>query len=577
MRKTRPALILLAAAVCLALGVVSRSRSAPRAKATVLLFLSTDCPISARYTSRINALYDQYSAQGVQFEALFPNDLETQPSIRVYMAERNYRFPFAIDLGAQRAKKLRVKTVPTAVVLNARGNVAYEGAIDDNPDVTAAQHRYLFDAIAAELSDSEPIVKKTEGKGCVLMPSSTPPATGAVNYATHVMPILENHCIQCHRPGEVAPFSLVGYANAKKWAPMIANVTGNRQMPPWKAIHGYGEFAFDNSLSETEIETLHRWSEAGATKGRLETDVTAPPPPTSEWRLGKPDMVLALDQPFKVGADGPDVYRNFVFRTHFNEPMYVSAMDLKPGNRKIVHHAILFVDKSGYSSKLEQKQDDGQAGYTTSGGGPGFFPDTSFGGWVPGSTVRPLPPDLGYLLKPGANLVLQVHYHRDGKPEEDLTKVALYFTKGKPREILTLTWLVNPGIRIPAGDASHAEHIAYTLPWDTTIYGAMPHMHLLGRSMKATLQYPDGTTQPLIYVNDWDFNWQISYVLKQPLEVPKGTKISIDAVYDNSPTNSRNPNRPPRDVSWGEQTTDEMMVLVLANTVHKGNMAVLKP
>src|SRR5437588_9462066 len=210
--------------VCLALGMLAQSRTAPSIKVTVLLFLSTDCPISAKYTSRINALYQTFASKGVRFEAVFPNDLETQPSVRAYMSDRHYDFPFAIDLGAQRAKKLHVRVVPTAVLLNANNKVAYEGAIDDNSDISATKHAYLAEAIAAELSGSTPTVSKTEGKGCVLMPSSTPPETGAVNYAAHVMPILEKHCIQCHRPGEVAPFSLVGYANAKKWAPMIARV-----------------------------------------------------------------------------------------------------------------------------------------------------------------------------------------------------------------------------------------------------------------------------------------------------------------------------------------------------------------
>lgn len=554
----------------LGLGVLAQTRSAPTAKATVLLFLSTDCPVSAKYTSRLNNLYSEFSPKGVRFEALFPNDLETRPSVEAYMAERQYQFPFQIDIGAQRAKQLSVSIVPTAVVLDGNGKAVYEGAIDDNPDATSATHPYLKEALDAELRGSIPAITRAPGKGCVLMPSSVPPSAGAVNFADHVRPILDAHCTSCHRAGEVAPFSLIGYANAKKWAPMIANVTASRQMPPWKAVHGYGDFRFENTLSESEIETLRRWSEAGAPKGDLVSDETAPPPPNSEWPLGKPDLVLTLPKPYKLDADGPDVYRNFVFKANNTEPLYISAMDLKPGNRKIVHHAIVFVDRTGYSSKLEARTSDGQPGYVSSGAGPGFFPDTSFGGWVPGALPRPLPSDTAFMLKPGANMVLQVHYHKDGKPEEDQTRVALYFAKAKPAHVMTISWLVNPMIDIPAGDARHFEHIKFHVTKDMTIYAVMPHMHLLGRSMKAHIVYPDGTTAPLIFVNDWDFNWQISYILKEPLKVPKGSEIIAEATYDNSASNTRNPNKPPKEVSWGEQTSDEMFVLVLANTFDSG-------
>ncbi len=387
-----------ALALTLGLGAMAHgNKSRPK----VLLFISTDCPIAMGYTPRINALYEKYSAEGVDFEAVFPNDLETKPGITAYMSERSYKFPYEVDLGAKEAKKLRVGTIPSAVIVDSAGNELYNGAIDDNGDPTLARKHYLDDALAAVVDGHQPSTKKTAPFGCVIMPSKAPPLVAKVNYAADIKPILEKHCVQCHEPGEVAPFSLMGYANARKWSPNIVRVTGSRQMPPWKAIHGYGEFDHDNSLSETEIATLARWDEAGAPKGKLgKEDLTVPPKP--EWALGKPDMIVSADKPYNVAADGTDVYRNFVIHTTFDHPMYIQGIDVKPGNRKVVHHVIIFSDISKYSDKLVAKCTDGQEGYESSGGGPGFFPDATLGGWVPGSTPRKAPPKLAFLLKPGA-------------------------------------------------------------------------------------------------------------------------------------------------------------------------------
>jgi len=555
----------LAGVVGLLCGAVAVARG-PKAEPRVLLFISTDCPIAAGYTPRINALYEKYAAQGVIFEAVYPNDLETRPAIAEYMSERSYKFPYEVDLGAQKAKRLGVTTTPTAVILDAQGHEVYRGAIDDNGDPTLARKHYVDDALAAVLDGRQPAIGKTAAFGCVIMPSKAAPPVKDVSYASNVKSIIDAHCVKCHEPGEVAPFSLMGYANARKWAPMIARVTGARKMPPWKAVHGFGEFNSDNSLSETEIATLASWNDAGAPKGKLGPEnLTVAPKP--EWILGKPDMVVEPAKPYHLAADGGDVYRNFVVHTHFDHPMYVYEFDVKPGNRKVVHHAIVYTDVTGYSDKLEAKQNDGQEGFESSGGGPGFFPDTTLGGWVPGFTPRTSPKGLAFRLKAGANIVLQVHYHKDGKPEDDQTRVALYFTKEPPEKILDITWLVNPAIDIPAGASSHVEKLTYHIYRNTTIYALTPHMHLTGKSMKATVVLPDGSTQPLIFVNDWDFHWQLNYVLKEPLQVPKGSKIEVEATYDNSTSNPNNPNSPPKEITWGEQTTDEMMVLVMATTM----------
>ena len=386
-----------------------------------------------------------------------------------------------------------------------------------------------------------------------------------VTYAGDVAPILNRSCVSCHHDGAVAPFSLVGYDNAKKWAPSIATVTGQRVMPPWKAVHGYGEFADDRELSDSDIAVLSKWYSDGAPRGDASKE---PKPPTfkSEWALGEPDLILQPDKPFHLAPEGDDVYRNFVMKNTFDKPIWVKAIDVKPGNPKVVHHEITFIDGFGAAKKLEDANKDGQEGYTSDGGGVGFMPIGTLGGWAPGIAPKEMPSGIAYLVKPGSTLVMQVHYHKDGKPEDDQTRLGLYFAKEPITKEMKLHWIFNFGIHIPAGDKEHQESQTFTVPADVTLYSAMPHMHLLGRSMKAWIDLPDGATKPLIWVKDWDFNWQLAYVFKEPMHVPAGSKIHVEATYDNSSSNPRNPHNPPKDVTWGEQTTDEMFLLILGYT-----------
>ncbi len=384
-------------------------------------------------------------------------------------------------------------------------------------------------------------------------------------YAKHVAPILNEHCVQCHRPGEVAPFSLIGYDNAKKWASMASVVTHSKQMPPWKAKAGYGEFADVNQLSVEKIEILKRWNDQGTPRGNMAEE---PKPPTfsSEWALGKPDMVITQSKPYAVTAEGTDEYRNFVVKSDFKEPMWVTAMDVKPGNAKVVHHVIVFLDNNGQSERLAANTKDGREGYETFGG-VGFLPSGSLGGWAPGMRARMLPAGKAFKVAPGARFVMQVHYNKSGKPETDLTKVGLYFSKQPVDQEMDLAWLFNVFVNIPAGAKQHKQVYQQRIPADITVYAVMPHMHLLGREMKAWVEKPDKSVTPLIHVEDWDFNWQLNYIFKEPIKVPKGSKIIVEAIYDNSSDNPNNPSSPPQQVRVGERTTDEMQLLIAAFTV----------
>ncbi|HLO99415.1 MAG TPA: hypothetical protein VK171_12540 [Fimbriimonas sp.] len=382
---------------------------------------------------------------------------------------------------------------------------------------------------------------------------------GNVTYADHVAKILNDRCTTCHHPGDVAPFSLVGYDNAKKYAATVKVLTANRKMPPWKAVHGYGEFLDENRLTNEEIAILGKWADTGAKRG----DPKKEPKPqvfSKDWTLGQPDYVLSPSKPFRLDEEGDDVYRNFVFDLKNTEPIYVTAMDVKPGNRKVVHHVIGFLDSRGQSLKLEQANKDGQEGYTSSGGGIGTVPSGALGGWAPGVSVRKTAPGSAFVIKPGTKIVMQVHYHKSGKLEVDQTKLGLYTTKEVPSKQVGIFWSANPLFQIPVGAANHRVSWKDTIPTDAIIYSVMPHMHLLGKSMKAKVVTSEGKEIPLVAVDDWDFNWQLVYALKEPLKVKKGWRVEVEATYDNS---DNNPYKTDKPVRWGEQTTDEMALLVI--------------
>lgn len=545
-------------------GAIAANMTEPKAKATVIYFLSTDCPVAMQYTPRINRLEDKF--QDVQFKALFPNDLETKSGIAKYMREREYGFAADLDLGAAEAKRLGVTTVPSAVVLDPNGKVLYVGAIDDSKDVTFVKRTYLQDALEAVTNGKAPATKKAPAFGCLVMPGEAPPARAKVNYAEHIAGILQDHCVDCHRPGEVAPFSLQGYANAKKWAPMINLVTEKKQMPPWKAVAGHGEFMDENRLTETELATLKNWKEAGCPEGDQKK---APKPRTysGAWALGQPDIEMMPKADFQLGAEGSDEYRNFVVHKNTSgADQWVTAMDVRPGNRQVVHHVIAFIDTTGTAEKKEAQNKDGRPGYDTFGG-PGFIPSGSLGGWAPGLRPRKTHGDTAFRVPNNASIVMQVHYHRNGKQETDRTKLGIYLAKETPKQELRLRWLANPMFRLAPGDKEAKVKLDFRTPVDITVHGVMPHMHLLGRSMKAQVRFPDGKVEPLIFIEDWDFNWQMAYVLKEPMRLPAGSTIMVEGVYDNSAENPRNPNNPPKPVTWGEQTTDEMFLLVVPYTV----------
>jgi mono/diheme cytochrome c family protein len=393
-----------------------------------------------------------------------------------------------------------------------------------------------------------------------------PRARGPVTYTKDIAPILYQNCASCHRTGEIGPFALMSYKDAKKRAAQLASVTESRFMPPWHA-DSHGEFQDERKLTPEQIATIKAWVAAGSPEG---SPSAAPKPPQfpQGWSLGKPDLILEPAKAYALAAEGGDVYRCFVVPGGQTEDRYIAAIEVRPGNAKVVHHVIAYLDGTGKAKALEAANKDGQSGYT-SYGGIGTTPSGALGGWAPGNMPRLLPDGVGTLLPKGSDVVLQVHYHRSGKPETDQTKIGLYFCK-KPVEKRMRIMPVIGLLSIPAGEANYTVN-GFPMPLrsDATILGVMPHMHLLGKNMTVTAGLPDNTTKTLVKVPSYDFNWQTTYMYKAPVKVPQGTRLGLTAHYDNSSSNPRNPNSPPKQVGWGEQTTDEMCIAFVYYTLDK--------
>lgn len=373
-----------------------------------------------------------------------------------------------------------------------------------------------------------------------------------------IAPILYENCAACHRPGQVAPFPLLTYEDAAKRASVIAAVTKQRYMPPWKAEPGYGHFQDERRLTQQQIDTIAAWARNGAPEGDA-AHKPAPPQFASGWQAGKPDTVFTVPQPFAVPADGRDVFQCFVIPLNLTADRYVKTVEFHPGNPRVVHHALFFVDTSGGGRQLDAATPE--PGYPCFGG-PRIQASGGLGGWAPGATAEILPAGVAHTLGKGADLVIQIHYHPSGKPETDQSSIGLTFGEAPSKGLAGMT-VGTRKIDLPPGDAHHEVTDWAIVPEDVDLIGITPHAHLLCREMKVTAHFQDGTAEPLIWIKDWDFNWQGQYRYAAPVHLPQGTRIDMHYVYDNSAANPRNPSNPPQRVVFGEQTTNEMALLFL--------------
>jgi Flp pilus assembly protein TadD/mono/diheme cytochrome c family protein len=379
-----------------------------------------------------------------------------------------------------------------------------------------------------------------------------------VTFYRDIAPIIHHDCAPCHRPGESGPFSLLTYDDVKRHASQIAAVTKRRFMPPWLPEPGYGDFVEERRLSDAQIQLIADWVKEGALAG---SPSDAPPAPTfsSEWQLGKPDLVLHVSQPYRLGADSREVFWNFVIPVPLKTARWVKAIELRPGNARVVHHASIILDRSHSARSHEKTPGAGFAGMDFRVVETSFDPDSNFLAWKPGSAPQLEPDGMAWRADPGMDLVLNVHLRPSGKAEMVSPTIGLYFTDKPRTKYAMLVELEHDGaIDIPAGERDAIVKDDFRCPQDLSVLAVYPHAHYLGKLLEGYATLPDGSRKWLVRIPDWDLSWQGVFHYKQPVFLPRGTVISMRYHYDNSAENVRNPNRPPKRVRGGSEANDEM-------------------
>jgi hypothetical protein len=419
--------------------------------------------------------------------------------------------------------------------------------------------------------------------------ASGPNKNEEVTFNKDVAPIFYKNCATCHRAGELAPMSLVTYKDARPWARSIKDKVLSRDMPPWGADPHYGQFANDKRLTQQDVDTIAAWVDQGAKEGSP-NDLPPAPNFDDNWQIGKPDVVLTMLKPYTISAEGSDEYIDFVIPTEFKEYKWVKAVEIHPGNKKVVHHVVAFIqtpqmqaqeknaaftDQTKVEGSIFYKDgtlvrtrsdapiyDDGcnapNGGFARGSGQETLGPVLGF--YSPGKDIDSFPDDTAKVIPPGSNIVIQMHYSKTtGKAETDQTSVGLVFYKTVPSKVITSNGALNHYFMIPAGDDNHEVTACYNFRQDTELITLMPHMHKRGKDMRYEVIYPDGRRETLLYVPHYSFNWQSMYRFEKPMLIPKGSKMIVTAHYDNSDKNKFNPD-PTKTVRWGDPTYDEMMI-----------------
>jgi mono/diheme cytochrome c family protein len=395
------------------------------------------------------------------------------------------------------------------------------------------------------------------GKG-----QATSSAAAAPTFTRDVAPILYKNCVQCHRAGEIAPMSLLTYEEVRPWARAIRKATSEGVMPPWHADAPHGTFENERRLSPSETDIIARWVQEGAPQGDPQ-DMPAPPALVEGWRIGTPDAVFAMLEDYEVPATGTVEYEYFYIPTNFTEGKWLQAIEVRPGNRQLLHHVIVSYEappegprpaaalKFGPEQRLPQ-QKDGQRPERKAAN-----PRRMIASYAPGTDPQFFRPETALRLAPGGTIQLQMHYTTNGKAGTDRTKIGMIFAKEPPAHELRASAFLNAKLTIPAGAREHKVDANVEMLQDVVVWGMLPHTHLRGIKWEYTIALPDGTTKPLLSVPKYDFNWQTYYMFKEPITVPKGARILSSAWYDNSERNPSNPD-PKSEVKWGDQTWEEM-------------------
>ncbi len=556
--------------------------------ATVLVFTGVSCPIGDLYFPRLNELAARYRPNEVTFLAIDSNRGRTGEELAEQASAFALTFPQLLDSEQLLADALQAERTCEALVIDGEGVLRYRGAIDDQYGLgrakEAPEHSYLVDALEAVLADRDVETAATSVTGCPIERARPETATdlttldvpervnrlitaasrvrapgaelsdawaqhapdedalidevGQVNWASDVAPIVQAKCMNCHRPGEVGPFPLLSFEDVTKRLEGVREVVDLRRMPPWHADPRFGHFANDRSLSSRERAIMLAWIEQGAPAGDRSAEPTAPAY-ANGWTIGQPDLIVRIDRPYTIKAEGFERYQRFPIALDLKEDIWIQAAEARPSDRSVVHHIIAYLIPPG------QRTPDVERGHLV--------------GYAPGDMPSICPEGTAKRIPAGSSLLVEVHYTPNGRIRQDQSSVGFVLAR-KPidREAVTIG-IVNERIRIPAGAADHPEASRMVIRQPMKLLAFMPHMHLRGKAFDYFATFPDGSTERLLSVPAYDFGWQSYYTLAEPRELKPGDRLDCVARYDNSTGNPVNPS-PDKEVRWGDQTWQEMMI-----------------
>ena len=520
------------------------------ARLTVIAFLGTECPLAKLYGARLEALSQEYRKRGVKFVGICSNAQDSQQDVTDFARRHQINFPVLKDRQHQVADQLKAIRTPEVFLLDHDRRVVYWGRIDDQYAIgikkSEPQRSDLKIAIDESLAGNTVSVPIAESVGCHIGRIEQPVSKADLTFHEHIAPLLNKHCVNCHRKDNIAPFALLDYNEVVGWAPMIREVVAEDRMPPWFANPEHGAFKNDARLSSVEKANLLRWIDSGCPQGQqdsvarqavLETDSQ-----DAKWEIPLPDKVFFIsDKPHTIPAQGQVEYEYFLVDPGFQEDKFLQAVQVIPGNFGVVHHALVSLVLPGAS--------------TLGIGNCGVLIN-----YAPGMQSTNLPKGMAIHVPAGAKFLFQMHYTPNGTTQEDRTSLGMVFAD--PKEVKSVVRggaIANVRITVPANAHNHREIAETKVDRNVHLLSLSPHMHLRGKAFRYEAIFPNGRVEILLDVPKYDFNWLLRYLLKQPLALPTGTRLRCTAWYDNSSSNPANPN-PQVSVRWGDQTTDEMLI-----------------
>ena len=562
---------------------------------TVLLVLGSDCPLSQKALTEVSedlAKVEALGKVGVLGLLVARDDAE---DIKRLKQDFKITIPLYLDFHNMVSERLGVKVVPTAVLINQDGKILYQGRINDRVEQLGkranARRHDLLEALKDALQGKPVRVAKTEAVGCpVETRKPTPNAKGRVEYYRDIQPFLYSHCVVCHQEKGVAPFSLAEYEDATLWMDSAIKLIEKKAMPPGQVESNFTIEELIPKPTAAELNLLKSWVAKGMPQGtRPEKPFELPPTDPEAGKLGKPDMVLKPEGPMTIAPVGDDLYRFMVFKMNLDREVKIQAVKMIPGNRKVVHHSLILFGDSSDLASISSDKDLINTGLLPGDKGPGYGQGLKLGkylrpeknsarhgfemvgGYAPGAGSYKSPKGYAITIPPKSDFVVQMHYHRTGKVETDFSSIELYFAKGEinpTKEYRTSNINDENFFLMPPNQRKHTSY-EWSAEEDLLIASISPHGHYLTLSQNLTLERPDGTVQTLVNVPKYDFNWQRLYTFREPVWVPKGSKVRVSSLLDNTSANPHNPHKPPKAVFVGENTTDEMVFPFISLIIDK--------